>query len=275
MESKKYEFAENVVDTGLFEQDSLAFTMLTGFVNNKSTLVITDHDKYVICYSQAPFPVWVWTAEGISETKKDEVWKLFCKEQLLPGETGKYAITGINMKYDMAEYFLKRAEMEKKNLRITMNMLAYDCRKLRMPDKEVEGRKGHMTEEDLADVSEFIWQFKQEIGTGKEEKDACREHAKNLVGNPDFYLWKDAQGRNVAMCNYHADGGIAKVGMVFCKTGERRKGYAENLVYEVTKAAKEKGLLPALYTNADYAASNGCYIKVGYEPRGRLCRVGI
>ena len=31
-----------------------------------------------------------------------------------------------------------------------------------------------------------------------------------------------------------------------------------------TKEAYEKGFIPTLYTNADYAASNKCYQKVGF-----------
>ena len=30
-----------------------------------------------------------------------------------------------------------------------------------------------------------------------------------------------------------------------------------------------------LYTNADYAASNACYRKLGYVLRGKLCSVAV
>ena len=49
--------------------------------------------------------------------------------------------------------------------------------------------------------------------------------------------------------------------------------YAENLVYQVTRLVTEKGFTPMLYTDADYAASNACYTKVGYQCRGRLCTI--
>ena len=55
----------------------------------------------------------------------------------------------------------------------------------------------------------------------------------------------------------------------------RRKHYAQNLVYQVTMLAKNAGFTPMLYTDADYAASNACYEKIGYVLRGRLCTLSF
>ena len=53
----------------------------------------------------------------------------------------------------------------------------------------------------------------------------------------------------------------------------RRKHYAENLVYQVTKHVRDAGYIPMLYTDADYTASNSCYEKIGYVLRGKLCTI--
>ena len=50
----------------------------------------------------------------------------------------------------------------------------------------------------------------------------------------------------------------------------RRKHYAENLVYRVTKPAIDAGYVPMIYTDAEYTASNACYEKIGYVLRGKL-----
>ena len=47
-----------------------------------------------------------------------------------------------------------------------------------------------------------------------------------------------------------------------------------DLVYQVTKIVEDAGYTPMLYTNADYAASNACYEKIGYVLRGKLCTLG-
>ena len=66
---------------------------------------------------------------------------------------------------------------------------------------------------------------------------------------------------------------MASIGLVFTRTEYRRHHYAEHLVYEVSKIAKEEGYLPMLYTDADYVASNKCYEKLGYILRGKLCTI--
>lgn len=43
---------------------------------------------------------------------------------------------------------------------------------------------------------------------------------------------------------------------------------------QVSKMAKDAGYMPMLYTDADYAASNACYEKIGYVLRGKLCTIG-
>ena len=67
---------------------------------------------------------------------------------------------------------------------------------------------------------------------------------------------------------------MASINLVYTLPKERRKHYAENLVYQVTKLAVNEGLSPMLYTDADYPASNECYKKIGYVLRGSLCTIG-
>lgn len=273
----KYESQNNVVDTALFHSDGLAFAVLTGIVNAGCTFVFTDHERFVLCYSCAPYPVWLWTAEGITEQEKEEIWKLCREEHILPGQIrkeGEPAISGLNLKYEMADYFIRRGQEEAYPLAVFMNMLVYECRNILTPEKQAEGSLTHMTEEDIEDVAAFIWQFKQDTGLDLQGKDACREKAEKLIGWNEFFLWKNEEGKNVAMCSYGEDDGLGKVGLVFCRSEERRKGYAQTLVYQVTKIIQEQGLLPVLYTDADYEASNRCYQKIGYEQKGQLCTIG-
>lgn len=78
----------------------------------------------------------------------------------------------------------------------------------------------------------------------------------------------------MASCSYNPKGELASVGLVFTRPEHRRKHYADNLVYQVSKMAEAEGCLPMLYTDADYAASNACYEKIGYILRGKLCSIG-
>ena len=84
----------------------------------------------------------------------------------------------------------------------------------------------------------------------------------------------DEHDKKIASCQYAPTGDMASLNLVYTKKEYRRKHYAENLVYQVTKIAQDAGYTPMLYTNADYVASNACYEKIGYVLRGKLCTLG-
>ena len=48
----------------------------------------------------------------------------------------------------------------------------------------------------------------------------------------------------------------------------------KSYIREAKAAARKAGYLPVVYTDADYAASNECYKKIGYRLNGRLCTLG-
>lgn len=77
-----------------------------------------------------------------------------------------------------------------------------------------------------------------------------------------------------AGCSYTPNGDLASLSSVYTFPAHRRKHYAENMVYQVTRIVKDTGAMPMLYTDADYAASNACYEKIGYVLKGKLCTIG-
>ena len=65
-----------------------------------------------------------------------------------------------------------------------------------------------------------------------------------------------------------ADKGLVRFWQRFFRT---EGNLSSELVREMAEA---EGCLPMLYTDADYAASNACYEKIGYILRGKLCSIG-
>lgn len=128
--------------------------------------------------------------------------------------------------------------------------------------------------EDLDEVVDFIDLFHKEIGIDQKDRDGYRMDAEAFIDTGNMFLWKDEQGNNVASCKFAANGDMASINLVFTRPEFRRKHYAENLVYQVTKLAMDAGYIPMLYTDADYIASNACYEKIGYVLRGKLCTIG-
>jgi predicted GNAT family acetyltransferase len=75
------------------------------------------------------------------------------------------------------------------------------------------------------------------------------------------------------MANKGCIGEFGKVAAVYTVPKHRRLGYAINLVGELTRMIMREGLVPALYTDGGYSASNECYKKIGYKQVGRLLMV--
>ncbi len=89
-----------------------------------------------------------------------------------------------------------------------------------------------------------------------------------------LFVWCDEREIPVSMASaLKQDNGYATVSAVFTHSGERRKGYCQNLVYRICESLLREGYAPILYADADYPASNGCYRKIGFRTVGSLCNV--
>ena len=252
----------------LLENDRYTFFVLGKVMGGDCELLLSDHEKLIICFTCKPYPVWVWTPDEISSKEKARAYQTVKENGLLDSHNT------FNLKYELAEYFLKRAKEDGYKLSLITNMFAYDCPEPRKPEIKAEGRMHQCAEEDLDELVRFLDLFHKEIGIDKKDISGYYEDARMHIDSGNMYFWQDANGNNVASCKYGPSGEMAAINLVYTRPEYRRKHYAENLVYEVTKMAKDEGYLPMLYTDADYAASNACYEKIGYVLRGKLCTIG-
>ena len=255
-------------DDKLLEADKYTFSVLRRVMKGECVLLLADHERLIICHTDKPYPVWICLPYGTPDADMERACLLSKENGLLDG-----AHT-FNMKYETAEYFIERAEKDGRKLAITLNMFAYDCREPIKPEISVDGGLYRCTPADIDEVTELVSGFWAEALGEKRDRATDRASAEEFIAAGKMFLWKDGSGRTAACCKYIPSGELASLGLVYTLPGYRRKHYAQNLVYEVTKLAAGEGYLPALYTNADYAASNGCYVKIGYILRGRLCTIG-
>lgn len=257
-------------DYKILEADKYTFFVLTRIMSRNCELLLSDHKRLIICYSQSPFPVWIWTADDATSEEMENAYKISDEHGFLDGKHG------INMKYELAEYFIKRAGEEGKKLSILKNMFAYDCPKPVTEEKirKVDGELYHCTMADLETLTDFKEIFHTELKIDMTDREGYRTASKALIEDGHVYLWKNSDGSFVASCDFRVTNNMASLSLVFTRPEFRRKHYAENLVYQVTKIAAKDGYLPMLYTDADYTASNACYVKIGYILRGKLCTIG-
>ncbi len=142
------------------------------------------------------------------------------------------------------------------------------------PSIEADGNIYRCDMGDLDEVVEFLDRFHQDVGADQRDYTSYRNDAQLFIRDANMYFWKNKRGISVASCKYVPLGDLASISFVYTRPEYRRKHYAENLVYQVTKLAMQAGYTPMLYTDADYKASNACYEKLGYKLQGKLCTIG-
>lgn len=255
-------------DYAMLDKDKYTFYVLRRIIDRPCTLLLSDHESLLICFSTEPYPVWIWTRDEAGEAEKHRAYELL-KEN---GFIGKDK--GLIVKYDLAEYLISEAKKEGIKLSIKTNMFAYDCPKPEEPVVGAEGDIYRCINGDREELAAFIRSMHDENGDVRMDIKQSLEEADRKISEGRTYFWKTPDGKNVASCSYNLNADLASIGLVFTLPERRRRHYAENLVYKVTKLAQYEGCMPMLYTDADYVASNACYEKIGYVLRGKLCTVG-
>lgn len=254
-------------DLRLLEGDRYTFAVLSRILGTPCRLILTDHERLIICHSVDPFPVWIWTPDGVSEDEARAAWDIVSRE--CPLDKGyRY-----NLKYELAGHFAAIAAKQGKNAVIETNMFAYDCPEPREPAVMPDGRLHKCGREDIETETEIIRLFHDELDLDRQETAQYRAEAERLINAGQAYFWINGDGEAAANCSYTPNGELVSINGVYTMPEQRRKHYAARLVYEVTKIAAGTGALPMLYTDADYRASNACYESIGYILRGKLCTI--
>lgn len=254
-------------DFRLLEADRYTFAVLSRVLHGECNCIRTDHERIILCHTVAPYPVWLWTPDNVSDAEKEQAWQLATRTLPL-AEGYRY-----NLKYELAEYFIAQAQQSGAPARIATNMFAYDCPTPIAPAEPTDGHLHLCTSDDVEEAARMIYEFHEAVHTDQQDLDRCRMKAEQHISHEGFFFWQNAQGETVACCSWHPNDGLGCVGSVYTRPQHRRHHYAQHLVYHITRAIADKGLTPMLYTDADYAASNACYEKIGYILRGKLCTI--
>ncbi|MDO5517655.1 MAG: GNAT family N-acetyltransferase [Clostridium sp.] len=263
-----YENAENIVDTAIMEKDKITFCVLMSIVNNKCSKVFTDHEKIIICHSCNPWPVWIWTAPGINKNELNQINE--CLEKEFPLNKG-YTY---NLSYETTKQIVELSSFSN-DIVIKTNLLSYCCNKLVCIPRKCDGMLRLAHEDDINSIAKIIRDFSYEVEKKELSQDICRNSAEQKIKNKQLYVWETGDNEIAATTSYNLCDGLGKIALVYTLPKFRRSGYAENLVYTVTKKIIDKKHLPVLYTDGDYDPSNNCYQKLGYKKVGRLCTIGI
>ncbi|MBQ1827177.1 MAG: hypothetical protein II126_04310, partial [Erysipelotrichaceae bacterium] len=102
----------NEKDLKLLENDRYTFFVLGRVMTGECGFLLSNHESVIICYTCEPFPLWIWTADGIGDDRKEEIYQIVRERFLSKGEYR------INLKYEMAQYLLPRAKRDGHDLSI-------------------------------------------------------------------------------------------------------------------------------------------------------------
>ena len=263
---KHYENESVEEDIPLLKEEEITYSVLISILRRPCAHVYTNHESVIICYSSAPYPVWIWCKDA----QKEDVKRIAdCLKNEFPIEEGyRY-----NLSCELLDE-LKEEDEYFASIPVKMSLLSYRLSFIRPFLKKCEGELTTPQLEDLDILAKYWHDATKEM----EEFDFDYEHCMNTVlkkiEDGSMYVWVNDDKKIVALCNYDNEGEYCKISGVYTLPDERRKGYALNLVKEVTQNILDEDLIPILYTNANFEASNACYKKIGYKSVGRLCTVG-
>ena len=255
----------NEKDALLLQADKYTFSVLHRILQGPCDWVRTDHERLILCHSEALWPIWIWMPDGASEAERARAFAIV--QDARPLAAGyRY-----NLKHELAEDFIPRARALGVNAGISMNLLAYACPAPVAPAHPADGQLYVCTEADVDEAARLLGHFQTAVQDGQRTEEKNRIKAADYISHRAFFLWKNREGRTVACCSCKQDDHLMSLSSVFTLPAFRRRHYAQSLVYQVTTRVAAMGFEPMLYTDGDYVPSNACYEKIGYVRQGSLC----
>lgn len=246
--------------------DSITYSVLKKILQYKCTDIFTNNESIIICYSNPPYPIWVWCKDS---NNKDDVRIIADILKNYYFDKGNYVIC---IDFNLLSA-LKEIDNFYNEVYIKMELLSYKLTEINPINYNCDGYMRLATIEDLDIVTMIIKDAHYEMEGLVHSIEECKNKAINHISNASLYLWVNNDNEVVATTNTSTDEKYVKLGLVYTLPNQRRKGYAINLVHRVTKQLLDNGLIPILYADGGYIASNECYKKIGYKQVGRLCNI--
>lgn len=247
--------------------DKITYAVLEAILGGVCSRTYTDNSDIIICHSTSPYPVWVWCKDANDKAAMEVIGR--CLKEEFPVEEGyQYMLS-----YEVLNH-LKRLDSYFEQTKVEMNLLSYRLNTLQDIERPCDGKMEYAQEKDLDELAKYQHDGSYEMEGFDWDMERCRASVKEKINAGELFLWRNEKDKIVALTVRRDNGDFSKIASVYTLPDHRRKGYAINLVYQVTKGILADGLIPILYTNADYSASNSCYRKIGYEEVGSLCTSG-
>lgn len=250
----------------LLKEDPITYSVLINILQGQCQDIFTDHENVVVCYSNPPYPVWVWCRDVEDERAVMDI--AACLKGQLPLHTVRACI----MNTALSEK-LKEADEYFRDVKLGMGLLSYRLDAIDDGGHPCDGFMRLVREEEIPSLIDIRHDMSMEMEGMDLSRERCEESLTQTVKRNGLFAWCNDNGQIVALTSRGDQPPYSKISMVYTLPQYRRKGYAINLVHGVTETILADGLIPILYTDAGYAASNECYQKIGYRQIGSLCSI--
>lgn len=245
----------------LIEGD-VSFSVLYNIIGGECDHIFTDGEEVIICHSNPPYPVWAW-CKDIENAENVEAIGKCIKENFPLSEYDIVIDERLMEKLSEAdEYF--------GGYKVKTRLLSYILDKVNDIDRACDGRMEMAEYGDLEMLAHTRKAAAFEMEGLDLNLDDCREDVGCMIEDGILFVWRNDDGEIVATATREDVGKFGKISAVYTLPRHRRRGYAMNLVKGVTELLVNDGLIPALYTDGEYTASNECYKKIGYQQVGKL-----
>lgn len=261
---KKIEKDDKIFQLDEFLKEKYKFSLIFQNLKSDEVELYSDEENYLFCRGKKGYPTWIWTRDDLNKDmlkEIEEVIKIYITDNKKTEFTCKEELY-LLLKDDGFEYL---------NLEDYFEMGFLLCNAVNTSRKITEGFIDVPNENDRETILKYWMDNNKEVDYYNAlSRNQAEKDVQSFYDSNHFFVWRNDNNKVVSMAVYYITDNQVRITHVYTPVEERRKGYAANLIYNLTSDLLSKNLVPLLYTDCKYDASNKAYISVGYEDKGIL-----
>ena len=248
-----------------FLEDHDKFSIFYKIKKSSHKTFFSDGENYILGYNDVAYPIWIWTKNDLDYSKINEIEKVL----------KKVSMSSNNNTFICKKELYNFLKNDIKSITNILEMNFFRCDTLKKIKKS-PGFLSNLNYSDKTVVAKFWQEYSKEMAYQEElTYQESLEEVSNWLDNDLYFVWRNQEGKPVSLGSYSIDNNIGKISHIYTPKELREKGYCQSLVYEITKKILDNGLIPTLYTDANYPKSNYIYKKIGYKEKGKLIKFKI
>ncbi len=253
---------EPLLDRLVTGKNEVIFNLLYLIRESDAPMLFTDGACFIAAQSSEKTPLWLF----LNATPGPEAETELCG--LLAERMAENPALSITAQSQFVQGLFARLSAQT-GFRFVerMRMNAYACHAVN--EQPCAGRMVRPQSAHRERMCQLITQMHEDAVHEPLSREAAERFAERTVSSPALFLWEDG---DIAAMAYipHKTARYARINTVVTDRACRGRGYAKALVGAMCRALLSEGLIPMLYADADYPASNAAYRRIGFEKQGEI-----